>query len=397
MGASDSRTVRYSLMQALYWMIFGIVIAYAPVYLPAKGFSLGTVGILIAAASTAGALLQPVVGSMADRSHTLSLSRLSAFLCLPLIAAGIGTVFFGRIGTLLSSAVMICAITVILPLVNSVGMYYNRCGLRCDYGTARAMGSLAFAGVSLGMNTYIGWFGAGRIPLAAAALSGLFLALLLSSPTPPGLLPTTMEPADEADTGSARAFLDRYPGFFLILSAVVLIFGFHTLTSTYLIQLIRHVGGSERELGLTMGLAAVVELPAMIFFLRLEKRFGSAAVLKASGLFWVMKALAYALSAQVSHIYGAQLFHALSFAPFMPALVYYSHGRMRDSDQVKGQSLMTTANTLGGVLGNTAGGFLADRFGVPVLLIAGVLLAMAGSLALFGGIAGQRRAARAHT
>ena len=73
----------------------------------------------------------------------------------------------------------------------------------------------------------------------------------------------------------------------------------------------------------------------------------------------------------------------------MPALVYYSSERMKRQDQVKGQAMVTTAITLGGVFGNTVGGILTDQTGVFNMLLAGLVLVVVGAIAVFYGIKEQ--------
>ena len=52
-------------------------------------------------------------------------------------------------------------------------------------------------------------------------------------------------------------------------------------------------------------------------------------------------------------------------------------------DQVKGQALMTTANTVGGVLGTFLGGQLLLVWGVSNMLLTGTLLSALGTVIVF--------------
>ncbi|KAF5065771.1 MFS_1 like family protein [anaerobic digester metagenome] len=383
MGKVD-RTGIYSLIQALYWMIFCLVIGYASVFLLERGFSATLIGLLLALGNILGALLQPLTADFADRTERLTLSQLIGGLGFLMMAISFWIGVPNTRGTSFLYVLLIALTTLLMPLVNGVGMYFNEGGSTCNYGVARAMGSLGFAGTS----AFIGWFlqayGASRLPLITSFLTAVLILVTALVKTPHLELSAEDTPDSAADIDSG--FFQRYPGFFLVLAGVVLIFSFHNITSTYLIQMIRHVGGNEQNLGLTLGLAAVLELPAMIFFTRFASKISSEGVMKLAALFWIMKALAYVLAGSIGQIYGVQVLHGLSFAPFMPAIVYYSRERMHRRDQVKGQAMMTTANTLGGVIGNPAGGFLLDQAGVPALLLAGLGLTVAGAAAMIRGI-----------
>ena len=381
----QDRTPVYSVIQALYWMLFGSVIGFAPVFLLDQGLSASSIGVLVALANTAGAFLQPAVAALADRRRRLSLSRLISLFALGLALCG-GLISWLPRGVMLAVfAGLITLAWILMPLVNAVGMVLNQAGMHCNYGVARAMGSLGFAALSFFMGWLIPAWGARWIPTVAAVLAALLGLMFLLVRMPAASLgsATDVPPADEGMLG----FFRRYPGFWLVLGGVTLIFSFHNLTSTYLIQMIRQVGGGDADLANTLGLAALLELPAMIGFQYLARRLGSAGVMKLAAVFWVVKALAYLAAGQVWQIYGTQVFHGLAFAPFMPAIVYYSNEQMRSGDGIKGQAMMTTANTMGGILGNTMGGFLIDLAGVPLMLAAGAALTLTGAGALFAGLA----------
>lgn len=392
MQPKKDMTMSYAVVQGLYWMIFCVVVAYASVYLFAKGMSATSLGILVAVSNITGALLQPLVADFSDRTTTVTLSHLVILICLPAVAVSVALAFSGGIATSLLYITMISLTYVLMPLINSIGMYYTNAGYPTNWGMARAMGSLAFAVISYFLGIGIAANGTGILPFVAALLFGLLILVMLFTDTK--ILPHTQD-EDETVHGSKTdwmSFSRKYPGFLIILMGLLTIFGFHGLASTYLIQIMNHVGGGAREMGTAIGIGAVLEIPAMVFFSKFEKKLGAAKILEIAGVFWVVKAVAYFLATSVGHLYGAQIFQGLSFAPFMPALVYYSNDRMSNRDKVKGQALMTTANTLGGVLGSLVGGFVLDRQGVPGMLLAGIGLALVGSIALFRGVFAGHRA-----
>lgn len=385
----NNRTPIYSVMQALFWMIFCAVIGFGSVFLLAEGFSATSIGLIIALANIAGAILQPLIADFADRSERVTLSHLIIFLAALAMAASF--LSFALSGPMVPYVYgfLIAVTSIMMPLINAVGMYFDAVGYKCNYGIARAMGSLGFAVISFFMGYYVEWFGPGSIPLVAMLLAGILLLVMVAVPTPIHI--PLVDDEDEAFSRAitATGFFKKYPGFLLILVGVILVFSFHNMTNTYLIQMIRHVGGVEKDLGFTLALAAVLELPAMILFTRFQKRLKTANIMRLATLFFVLKAVAYLLARNVGHIYATQLLHALSFAPFMPALVYYSSEQMKRQDQVKGQAMVTTANTLGGVFGNTLGGFLTDQAGIFSMLLGGLVLVAAGAVSVFRGLARQ--------
>lgn len=386
MDSRQDTTRLYSVMQGLYWMVFCAYIGFATVYLVSTGRSASDIGILIAVANITGALLQPVAAELADRTEGLTLSQLVLILAGAGVLGSLWLFLTDGVLTLILYGGLVALLHVIMPLMNALGMAYNNSGQRCNFGLARAMGSLGFALISYVLGILVDRWGSWTIPLTAGGLF-LILVLVMALGQQPLLDPKDPGPVQGIPKGvSLKALMTGYPGFLAVLAGVFLIYGFHNITNIYLIQIMETVGGSAREMGITIGLAAVLELPAMIFFSRLHRRLGSSRILQLSSVFWVMKSLGYLLAGRVGHIYATQLFQALAFAPFTPGVVYYTDELMADRDKVRGQAYMATANTLGGVLGSLSGGFFLDFRGVGAMILFGVGLAVTGAAAVFRGL-----------
>jgi PPP family 3-phenylpropionic acid transporter len=63
--------------------------------------------------------------------------------------------------------------------------------------------------------------------------------------------------------------------------------------------------------------------------------------------------------------------------------MYYANGKIRPADMVKGQAFITASYTLGCAAGNFTGGQLLSAFGIQTLLVAGIVMAAAGTLVFF--------------
>lgn len=391
MDNRQDRTRVYALMQGLYWMVFCAYISFATVFLLSREQSAGDIGILIALANILGALLQPVAAELSSRSDKLTLSQI-----IMLLSAGgaVGSFFLMKsqgIMTIILYGALVALLHIIMPLMNALGMAYNNAEERCNFGVARAMGSLGFALLSYVQGILVDSYGSWTIPLTAAGLFFL-LTLVMAFAWEPFWSPREATSVKGSSRGpSALVFITRYPGFLYLLIGVFLIFGFHNITNMFLYQIMESLGGSAREMGITIGVAALLELPAMIFFTKIQKRLGSAGVLRLAAIFWVVKSLGYLMAGRVGHIYATQLFQALSFAPFTPGLVYYTDELMADGDKVRGQAYMASANTLGGVLGSLSGGFFLDLMDVRAMILFGVGLTVTGAVAVIRGISGRHR------
>lgn len=383
--AKTCATARYALLQGLYWAGFCAVIAYAPVYLPDKGFSGTAIGVTLSAANILAVLITPLLGTLAGRWRWLSVRVLCAVL--PGIAALCGVLVYALPLPTVAIAVLFCLAIMLmftaLPFLNALGFVKNASGVTPNFGVGRAGGSLAYAGVSWLLGSMVDSVGTGSILVAFVLLSGLLSAA--SAAFGKEEAPTQPPPGKEESAAASGlwAFARRNKLFMGVLAANVLLFVCHNICVTYLPQVVTHAGGSSGTYGLVIAAAAIVEAPTMMFFSRIVRRVQCGTLLRVSAVFFGVKALCLLAAGGLGMVFLAQFFQIFSYALFLPASVYYTDLMLPQADKVKGQALMTTSNTAGGVIGSLLGGRLLDVLGVAPMLIAAVAFAAAGAVVMF--------------
>ena len=132
---------------------------------------------------------------------------------------------------------------------------------------------------------------------------------------------------------------------------IACLFVFHTVINTFLAQIMTSLGGHETDLGVSLTIAAVCELPAFLGFSFLVSKFSTRTLIKISGGFYALRSFILLLATTVWMVNVGQAFQGLSFAVFIPASVYYINGIMREGDKVKGQAYITGTMTLGSFFG----------------------------------------------
>lgn len=383
---------QYSLLQGAYWAAFCTIYAFSTVLLLEKGFTDAQIGIVVALGNILGVALQPVFAGIADSSKHLSLQKLTAIL------SGLTAFLFLLVYLLpnLLFAVAACFLLtdtflqVVQPLVNSVSIYYVNRGVSVDFGISRAVGSLSYAAASSFLGILVTKLGADSIIFMGVLLLLFVVLILISLPLIQGNTSAqqkTETPLSQ-DTSASREsifhFFSRYKRFTVALLAVTLLFTFHNMTNSYMIRIIQTLGGDSANMGRALSIAAVCELPAMLFFSKLLKRFSSGQLLILSGIFFALKAGAYLCVGNVFQFYLAQILQMGAFALYIPASVYYVNETMEATDKFKGQAVMTGTNTLGGVIGSLLGGFLLDYTGSTApMLLTGFVMAAVGAVLLF--------------
>lgn len=377
-------TVRYSAQQMTYWMIYAGPVSFAATYLLAKGFDAGQVGVILACANLCSCALQPVLASFVDRAARPVLSQLlvglaavsfcsfAAIQLLPLPALAFAGLYF--LGVL--------SFDVMVPLLNSLSVYYNQRGLFINYGMGRGAGSLAFAFASLGIGNAIRLGGVDWMPRIVLAFWVVFVAITLGYPAA-GPVQGAEESRQEQGGCSLSAFFLRYKWYNLSLLGVLFLAIFHVMTENYMIELVRRLGGDSGTVGAALALATITATPVMMCFDRIHGKLSSKTILKTAGVMYVLKALLFQNAGSLAWVYGAELLQGVTYAFLSPVQMYYARERVAPGDMVKGQSMITAAYALGSALGNLTGGVLVGRFGVMAMLSAGVGIAVLGTLILF--------------
>ncbi|MGX8700887.1 MFS transporter [Caproiciproducens sp.] len=388
--------MKYSAAHSFYWSIVCSSLGFASIFLLSEHFSNSQIGLVLALANIFAVLLQPAVAAFADRTRKISMKNLIVVLTGAAGALAAARSFLS--GSFFILAVLLTLESAVLytlqPLVNSLGMQFINKGIGINFGLARGMGSISYAVLSVLLGILVDSFGTGLLPVIS---TGLYLAL--------GIVIYTFTKERSADTESDTACpenmetsepkkADAHPfSFFMqnkkfaaLMIAVSLTFCSHTMINNYLIQITENVGGTAKEMGIATGIAAAIELPAMVLFGFLVKKIRCSSILKFSLVFFTVKAALTMLAADVRTLYAAQIFQFGSYALFIPASVYYVNEIIRKEDLAKGQAFMTSAITLGGVAASLLGGLLLDLSGVRGMIFAGLIATALGLIIGFYGI-----------
>ena len=383
-------TIQYGLLQSMYWMGFCVIMGFATVFLLYKDFEGQQIGVILAMSNICAALLQPIIASFADRSKHVTLKTIISFLAFIVILLTILLVLI-PVNKVIIALLFILIGTVVLtiqPLLNSLIFEYINRGIKINYGLARGLGSLSFAAISFVLGFIVNRFSPAVLPYLYILFYSFILLIAYSFKMPrvlkeePDLSICSSPSKKTFKLAELTTFFKRYHNLYLLLISVGCLFIFHNIISTYLIQIMQNVGGSDTDFGISLALAASVELPTMMGFAYLVRKIKGSTLLKVSAIFFTVKALVFLLAPSVGVIYLGQILQALSFALYIPASVYYMNELMEPTDRIKGQAIIMVAMTLGGVFGNLIGGILLDNFTIFVMLVAGVIFSLIGTLLL---------------
>ncbi|MBO4604022.1 MAG: MFS transporter [Clostridiales bacterium] len=379
---SFSWTIRYTLLNAAYFIAFCTVHAYAAVYLLANGFSNTEVGVLLAIANITSAVFQPLIAAVIDKQGFLTNKRFILISVLIMLAGSL--VLMAVPGMKVVIFIIFALIYMIQfayqPVMTALCFEYQKKGCGIIYGLARGLGSASFAITSVFIGRVVEESGVTVLLWVTVGAMILSVIVILTF-----VAPVAADASGEEDTkpkGKAHnnfiSFVKTYPAFSLFLVGTVLFFFAHNMINDFMIQIIRSLGGNETELGYANFLQAILELPVMALIGLVLKKIASGKLLIISGIAFFIKILILVFASGMGHMYLSQSFQLFAYAVFIPVSAYYVSRTMEEYDQVKGQAFITSAITIGGVFSNLISGVILDNLGIRPMLITGTVVCAVG-------------------
>ena len=377
---NKSLNIKYALGQIFYYAAMSSMVGFASVYLLSKGFSNANIGLILALSNIIAVVLQPSIAVIADKSSANKINFILRMIILATIVISI-FIYISNVSGLILSILFITILAMnisLMPFMNSLAFIFEKYGYKVNFGLARGLGSVAFAVTSMILGNLISLTGESILPLGY-----VFFNLLLYVAIK---VYTVKEVENESSTKEAVAndqltlvqFISKYKLFMLFLLGGICAFFAHGLINNFFIQIISSVGGGSAEMGNAIFIAAMVELPIMAFFEKINKKFNTAFLMKTSIFFFLVKHVLTYFATNVFMIYIAQFFQMFAYALFFPATVYYVNKVIDEDDRVKGQSFITTAMTIASVFAAISGGVLLDSIGVNASLLIAAIVSLVG-------------------
>jgi PPP family 3-phenylpropionic acid transporter len=142
------------------------------------------------------------------------------------------------------------------------------------------------------------------------------------------------------------------------------------------------IGVAEGLIGAAWAIAAMSEIPMMMYSGRIMGRIGSAGLLKVAFFVYALRWLLFSFIHDPAWVLVVQLLHGLSFAAFLTAGVTYLNERTPDGLGTTAQSILSVVSYgIAAFVGALAGGYLYDHGGMTVFFrifgavtLAGLLL-----------------------
>lgn len=389
----------YGSIHGTYWIQYGILCSFSSVFLLARGYSNSQIGVILAAGNILAVLGQPFLADLADRSRKITIYHMMAGMVVLLMAL-CALLYVLKEPNLLTAVIYVLAyawMMILQPFCNAANRNLEETGIFINFGACRSVGSFCYAVVMLFLGSLVLTFGVDSIQLVGeVALLALLLIILVTGRAKnramadlaaAGIQAPAMKTArdaqEEEEEIDLKAFFGRHRMFMVVCIGVLGVYFTNSTLNTYMAQIVDNVGGNSADTGRIFSLLAFMEIPTLVLFERLHRKFSCAAMLKFSAVAFVLWVGICLIARNVGTILAAQLVQPFSFALFLPAMVRFIDDTMSKGEAIKGQTMFTTMTTMAAIFASLAGGVILDHSGPKVLLLVSTILTVAGTVIVF--------------
>ncbi len=366
--------IKYAVLQAMFWTAAASGYAFLTQILQHKGFGETQIGVINGVKLFATVIFQVVIGSFCDK-YAKKFSLKSIIAVLAAAACGCTFIFYKASLSFFETILLFvgfgATFTCISPLIDSLSVLYVNHGRNVNYVWGRAAGSAAWAAACVGFGIFCDYCGVNNLLLLQLLFTGGILIAVLSMDK----IIINEEPADREERAKAEdpggktekkdrvhtAFylLKYYPKYkwFLIGSAVM--FMGYNLGTTFLINVIEELGGSNTHYGIAEFVMAISEVPSAWIMLKTRKKLSVDKLMLCCAVFMTLKNAFATYTGDVNVIIISQSCEMLGFGLFYAGSVFLVDDMLPAGDVVKGVSLINAA-TVG--IGEGIGSLLCGAF-----------------------------------
>lgn len=392
MNLSEKKlNTNYSLLQMAYWVTSAVLFCFTTVFLQFRGYSNYEIGIVFAAGNIIGFVIQPIIAGYIDRTQRRTLLRfirLTALLSVLLMLA-VYLLPSGSVSLIGAYSLLIAGSTLLNPLCISLSFYIESWGCGINFSRARALGSFAYAVCNVALGMLVQRVSENAVPavfIVFAALLGAATLLFNPGDRAHRSMPEKKVEHNDEKPSSLHEFARENKRFMLFLVGTAVLYFTHSMICNFMIEFIRNIGGGSEDMGWILAFMTVMEVPIMLLFPKLTKRFKCSSLLRVAVIMFTVKELMIFLAPNIAALYAAEALQAFSFALFVPASVGYVGEVIAKHNAVKGQAFVTAMMTLGSIFASYIGGLLLDTSTPKITLLVGVIVSAVGTLIMLCSI-----------
>lgn len=358
-------SIDYILVQGIYYLLCCLIFVFAAFTLLERGLSSSMIGITFSLGQLLNIVIQYLVSEYLDRNNNISVFEASLWTAFVLIILCMFNV------VLKVSSIYLVIINILImgfnesltPLTNSFAAIYQKAGYIVHFGVARATGSLSFALGSFIYGLLTKSFSYQVITYSMIASNFILLIFLFFANKHYKQIPIKITKEKEKSVISTKELLSKHKLFIVLCLGYGLLMGASGATENFTLQIISRVGGTSVDNGLIQGLKALVEVPIIFNFHRIEKKLSIKKIYWIAGISYIFKSGAW-LSNSLFVIYLSQFLQMISFSLLLPVTVSYISIIMSQQETSRGYAVQTIISSIISMALNAIAGVVIDNFGV---------------------------------
>ncbi len=349
------------LAYGLYFGAFGAWSPYFPVYFTGLGASLAVIGVLSAIPALVQIVAAPAWGLLADR-----LGDVRPLLLAGAIVAGASALLLAGsppIALLFVGVTVFALGTAGMPAMIDAHVVVRLGSARDRFGQARAIGSIGFIAVSI----ITGWIVAAS---GARSLFLIFVPLMVLTGVAAITLfgrPVTRERVGGiGPMGAIRLLNNRSLALFFLGACVTWTAASGGLTY-FSLRLVEQ-GADAGLIGIAWAVNALIEVPMMLLFRRLTRRFGVRALIVGGAVAFGLRSAGWALAGSAVASVLASSVGGVGVALFLVGTTAWVADRTPPALRATAQALFVgTTYAVGAIVGALVAGFIASGWGLSTM------------------------------
>lgn len=374
---------QYVMLQCSFYAMSACFFGYMVPVLQTQGFNHTQIGFFLALRALFSVIFQPIIANVMDKFKSMiSFNQLIAvMIVISMMMTGIQILNPGFFGMTFIFMMYGVATYGMVSFIDAMSTLYFYKGQKINYPVARGAGSLSYA-ISAFL---IGLFVAPeRILVAQFFLFFPLLFFILKIDRVKGADATHHE--SENQSFSYPALLRAFPFFKLFLIAIIFSFIGKELSSSFLIDVYRSLGGNNRDYGLGIFLLAASEIPAAIIFTRLADRLGIYRLMLLSFFFAFLRIFLIMLAPNLLLLNVAQMMQMLGNGLFWAGNIQFIRTILPAKDAVKAQAAVGVCYLgIGSGVGSLLSGVILEATNLMTLLATASFFSLIGFLLLLSG------------
>jgi len=343
-----------------YFAALGSVLPFLSLLLQMSHLTYAEIGIIFMVGSIFPVLLQTLWGTLADRigrKKIITLATIAAAIISGLYPYASSFIQFLLLGLLWYT--FQAAITTVTPALAmdiagpvTVGRRFGR------YRISGSIGWIASAATSgLIAESFLGIKTVFYLAAILYLLSAIFIQISIKDQ------PTRKNETDAR--GNLRSFVRNKN--FVIFLATIFMANISAATFSYFLSLyIKKLGGSNTIIGWAFSIAAVTEIPCMVYLGALSDKIGRKPLLVAALFSYPLRLFLYTIVSEPYLILPIQLLHGLTFGVFYVASIAFVSDITSES-RGTALGLYNTASYAGSAAGSGLAGVIADNYGLIIM------------------------------